>query len=174
MTTKTMWVRTSLAALVLAILAACSAQESPPPKVKVVKRDLLVEIRSQAASLASSVQVEPLADPEVDDLRKRARSEEQQHDYDAAAATIRQALALRPEDPTLIQWAAELALVRGQFDEAERGAQRSYDVGPKLGEICVRNWLTIKEARSARSDAQGATSAASQLPACQVQGPVRM
>jgi len=174
MTTKTMWVRTSLAALVFAILAACSAQESPPPKVKVVKRDLLMEIRSQAASLASSVQVEPLADPEVDDLRKRARSEELQRNYDAASATIRQALALRPDDPTLIQWSAELALVRGEYLEAEQGAQRSYELGPKLGEICVRNWLTIKEARSARSDAQGATSAAAQLPACQVQGPVRM
>ena len=85
-----------------------------------------------------------------------------------------QALVLRPDDPTLIQWSAELALVRGEFDDAEQGAQRSYNLGPKLGEICVLNWLTIKEARSARSDAQGATSAAAQLPACQVQGPVRM
>lgn len=172
--TTTTAVRLSLAAMVLAILAACSAQESPPPKPKVVKRDLLVEIRSQAEALASSVQVEPLADPEVDDLRARARSEEMKGQYESAAAAIAQALALRPEDPTLIQWAAELALVRGQYVEAERDAQRSYELGPRLGEICVRNWLTIKEARGARNDAQGAGSAAAQLPACQVQAPVRM
>jgi len=174
MTTTMIVARLSLAVLVLALLAACSAQESPPPKPRVVKRDLLVEIRSQAEALASNVQVEPLADPEVDDLRARARTEEMQGKYEVAAATIKQAMSLRPEDPTLIQWAAELALVRGRHDEAERGAQRSYDLGPKLGEICVRNWLTIKEARAARSDAQGATSAAAQLPACQVQAPVRM
>lgn len=161
--------------LAAALLAACAAPEPPPPKKpKVATRDYVSEIRGRAAGVPSIVQVLPLADTEVDDLRREARAQEEAKDYAAAAAAVRRALALRPEDPALWQWLAELSLQRGDYKDAELHAQKSYDLGPRLGEICVRNWLTIQITRAVRGDAAGASSAQAQVPSCQVAGPIRM
>ena len=164
-----------IAALAMLALAACSTPEPPPPKKpKVAARDYVAEIRGQAAGAPSVIQVMPLADTEVDDLRREARTKEDAKDFDGAAKALERALAIRPNDPLLLQWLAELALQKGAFKDAEQYAQKSYDLGPRLGEICVRNWLTIHITRTERGDANGANSAKAQVPACQIAERVRM
>ena len=164
-----------VATATMLLLAACSATEPPPPTAaKVAKRDWVTHVRTEAAQIASSVEVVPLVDPELDDLRATARTQESSGDFEAATSTLERALKLHPQDPALLQWRAELALAETAWKDAERIAQRSYDLGPRLGEICVRNWLTIELTRTQRGDVAGAASAKAQVPACQVAAPVRM
>lgn len=167
--------RCAALAIVALALAACSTPEPPPPKAeKLVQRDWVTHVRGGASGVASVVEVLPLDDPELDDLRTTARAQESRGEHEAAVATLDRALALRPDDPTLLQWRAELALMAAAWQDAERIAQRSYELGPQLGEICVRNWLTIEAARIERGDREGATSAAAQVANCQVKPPIRM
>ncbi|HET9482885.1 MAG TPA: tetratricopeptide repeat protein [Xanthomonadales bacterium] len=157
-----------------ALIAACSTPEPPPPKKPKATRDYVAEIRGQAAGAPSVIQVMPLADTEVDDLRREARRKEEAKDFAGAASALKRALTLRPDDPLLLQWLAELSLQQGAFQVAEQYAQKSYDLGPRLGEICVRNWLTIQITRTERGDATGASSAKAQVPTCQIAEKVRM
>ena len=171
--------RSALGATVAAIaslaIAGCSTPEPPPPKAaKIVQRDWVAHVRGGAAQVPSAVEVVPLEDPGLDDLRAQARAQESRGEHEDAVATLDRALALQPEDPALLQWRAELALAAASWHDAERIAQRSYDVGPKLGEICARNWLTIEAARTERGDRAGASSAAAQVATCQVKPPIRM
>jgi Flp pilus assembly protein TadD len=168
--------KTSLAALTVAALcAACSSTEPPPPKqARLAQRDWVAHVRAEAAQVPSAVDVVPLVDPELEDLRRAARDEEQRGEHEAAIATLDRALRLHPDDPTLLQWRAELALASAAWKDAERIAHRSYELGPQLGEICVRNWLTIEAARTERGDRPGAASAAAQVATCQVKPPIRM
>ena len=164
-----------VATATMLLLAACSATEPPPPKAaKVAKRDWVTHVRTEAAQIASSVEVVPLVDPELDDLRATARTQESSGDLEAATTTLERALKLHPQDPALLQWRAELALAVTAWKDAERIAHRSYELGPQLGEICVRNWLTIEAARTERGDKPGAASAAAQVANCQVKPVLRM
>lgn len=156
-------------------MVACSTPEPPPPKApKIAQRDWVTEIRQQAKSLASAVAVDPLADPALIDLKARATEEEAKQQFAEAHATIDRAIAIHPEDPSLYQWQAELALAQRKFADAETLAMKSYEMGPKLGEICARNWLTIRAARIERKQDANAESANAQVAGCQVAEPVRM
>jgi hypothetical protein len=161
------------AALALA-LASCGTPEPPPKQAKVATRDWVGEIRAQAAKLETSVEVAPLADPAVEDLKARARQHEAQKDYAAASRLIEQALGVRAEDPALWQWSAELALERQAWTEAEQRATRSYDLGPKVGALCARSWLTIAASRTERKDPASAATAEAEVSKCQVAAPIRM
>ena len=134
---------------------------------------LLREVR-ESGTLGVELDVQPLRDPQVEDLRARARQAEGRGDHAAAEADIVQALALSPDDPGLLQWRAELALVRHDFATASTAAQRSFDTGPKVGGLCRRNWTTIRLAAQARGDTTAAGEARVQAAACKVAPPVRM
>ena len=164
-----------MAAAVSFALVSCSTPEPPPPKApKIAKRDWVGEIRSQAKTLGSAVTVDPLPDPALADLKARAQDEEAKQQYAAAHETLARAIAIRPEDPGLYQWQAELALAQEQYAEAETLAAKSYEMGPKIGEICARNWLTIRAARIEQKQPENAESANAQVAGCQVAPPVRM
>jgi len=164
------------AALVaLVLLAGCSSDEPPPPKApKVAQKDWVGEIRAQAENAPSAVQVLPLADPAVEDLRRSAARLEQNGDFDNAKSKIEHALLLKPEDPTLWQSLAELSLQRQAWTDAEQQATKAYELGPKLGALCVRNWLTVRASRLERGAVADAESAKAQVPSCQVAAPIRM
>jgi len=134
---------------------------------------LLREVR-EAGKLGVELDVQPLRDPQVEDLRARATQAEARGDHAGAEADIVQALALSPDDPGLLQWRAELALVRHDFETASAAAQRSFDTGPKVGGLCRRNWTTIRLAAQVRGDTVAAGEARTQAAACKVAPPVRM
>jgi hypothetical protein len=134
---------------------------------------MLAQVRAAGAD-PNSLDVVPLRDPQVEDLRARAAQREASGDAAGAALAIAQALELQPGDPELLQQSAEYALLQNDWLHAELFARQSYDRGPKLGSLCRRNWTTLRFVLLARGDAPGAQNALQQVSACTVAPPVRM
>lgn len=168
----------ALAAVIIVLLTGACSTQPPPPSVQ--KRtpsapvSLVAQVRAAGRADADALDVQPLRDPQVEDLRQTATRLEGQGDYDGAAASIAKALALRPQDPGLLQQAAEFALYRRAWDEAARFATRSYEHGPKIGSLCRSNWATIRIVADARGDAAGAAAARQRIVACTAAPPARM
>ncbi|HOV57821.1 MAG TPA: tetratricopeptide repeat protein [Rhodanobacteraceae bacterium] len=161
-------------ALVLA-LAACGqaappVKPAPPPQAG----GMVHGIREAGRSMASAVEVQPLRDPAVEGFLRQAEALEAQNRYAEAMQQVDRALRLAPDAPELLQYRAELAIAQGRYAEAEGLARKSYDLGPRVGSLCARNWQTVVELREAAGDAAGADSARAQLASCAVKAPVRM
>jgi hypothetical protein len=160
-------------------MTACAPNAAPPASASNLRtalptaQDMLAQVRAAGAD-ADSLDVVPLRDPQVEDLRVRALRLEAQADVVGAAQAIAQALALKPGDPELLQQSAEYALYQKDWLHADAFAQQSYDRGPKIGSLCRRNWTTLRFVRLARGDAIGVQNAAQQIAACTLAPPVRM
>lgn len=164
------------AGVVVLLLAGCGAETTTAPPRKKAKADVMALVASvrEAGVQGVELEVQPLRDPQVEDLRHRAEAQEAAGEYAAAAASLDQALSLVSGDPDILQWKAELALLRRVWSQAEVLANQSYENGPKLGGLCRRNWLTIHHARRLAGNANGAAVARRQVDACTVAPPVRM
>ncbi|HEY2346959.1 MAG TPA: tetratricopeptide repeat protein [Xanthomonadaceae bacterium] len=157
-------------------LAACMSEAPQPTVVRPAMpspREMLAQVRTSGAADPQSLEVQPLRDPRVADLRARADRFEAQSDYVGAAQAIAQALALDPGDPELLQQSAEFALYRGDWTQAGAFAQQSFERGPKVGSLCRRNWSTLRFVRQAHGDAAGVQEALAQATACNVEPPAR-
>ncbi|MBI2398082.1 MAG: tetratricopeptide repeat protein [Xanthomonadales bacterium] len=168
--------RRAPAFLALLLLAACATTPPPKPVAKAAPpaRDWVAEIRAEARKLPSHIEVIPLQEAAVADLRAKAQAAEAAKRFDEAEATLHAALAIVPEDPALWQWRAEIALAEHRFADAIAHAQKSEAIGPKLGDLCVRNWLTVAAARQEAKDSAGAAAARTRAAACPVPAPIRM
>lgn len=133
---------------------------------------MVAQIRS-AGLQGADLTVAPLRDPQVEDLRATASQAEARKDIVSAQAAIDLALKISAMDPDLLQWQAELFLLKKNWVQAESFAQLSYDRGPKLGALCRRNWKTLSFARSAKNDVAGALRADQQISQCTVAPPPR-
>ena len=168
--------RLPIAAFALA-LAACSPPPDETPattKGPTPKRDLVAEVRAQGADAPDSLEVQPLRDPQVEDLIATATRQENARKFKDADAAIARALQITPDDPALLQHRAEIALARADYDLAEKLANSSYERGPKLGGLCRRNWATIRVSREMRGQADAAATAGTQGQRCTLEPPVRM
>ena len=161
------------------VLTACTGGtraglvQAPAMVRQVPATSFLQQVRA-AGQLGVELDVQPLRDPQVQDLRTAATAAEGRGDFAAARVSIDKALLLAPVDPDLLQWRAELSLVHRDFPEAERLAQRSFDIGPKSGGLCRRNWTTIRLAAESRGDEARAAHAREQAAGCRIAPPVRM
>jgi hypothetical protein len=157
-------------------LAGCGSGTTTAPPRQKAKADVVALVASvrEAGVQGVELEVRPLRDPQVEDLRHQAEAREAAGDYAGAGASLDQALALVPGDPDLLQWKAELALLRRVWSQAEALANQSFENGPKLGGLCRRNWTTIHHARRLGGNAAGAEVARRQVDACTVAPPVRM
>ncbi|MGA8277847.1 MAG: tetratricopeptide repeat protein [Rhodanobacteraceae bacterium] len=162
-----------LVALVLA-LGACSASNPPPPQPVRIDHDAVAAIRAAGNGLDSAVQVHPLHDPAVDGLLAKAHAAEAARDFDAAAAATESALKLAPDAPEILQYLAELEVDQSHWLRAEQLAIKSFTLGPKVGNLCARNWQTVIEARTALNDRATRAAARERLKECRVPPPVRM
>jgi hypothetical protein len=157
-------------------LCACSqtaapVKSTPPPAAAGA---MLQSIRAAGQAMASAVDVQPLRDAAVEGFVEQAQKLEGEGKPAEASQQVDRALRLAPDAPELLQYQAELSIAQGRFAEAEPLARKSYDLGPKLGSLCARNWQTVAELRTAEQDAAGAQSAKAQLATCAVKPPVRM
>lgn len=134
---------------------------------------MLMQVRT-AGQVGNELDVQPLRDPQVEDLRATATQAENRGDFAAAKRALAQALLVTPEDPDLLQWQAELALATREWAQAEQLAMRSYERGPKLGGLCRRNWTTIRLAAESRGNGAAAAQASQRVAACKVAPPTRM
>ncbi len=169
----------SVAALAGAALLLGGCASPPvrpgPASAPAPLRDVLAEVRAAGVETeADGIDVTPLRDPVVDDLRDRAARHEAERDYAAADAVLEDALRLVPGDPELLQWRAELALVRGAWDDAVRLASEAWERGPRLGGLCRRSWTVIRLAREFTGHPDAASAAQAQLMRCTIEPPVRM
>ena len=161
------------AALSSLVLAGClSSPPVPPPQVvdatPAAQRWAAVQ---QAAGVDDTeLSVQPLRDPEVDDLREQALAQRDSGQLAAAAATLDQALALVDGDPAVLQERAEVALLQGQWAQAEQWSKRALELGSRTGPLCRRHWATIEQARLARVEPENAASARAQIDGCTVPG----
>ena len=164
---------------VCATLAACGggtssgAADARPATRPMGGAAMLQQVRS-AGEVGYDLDVQPLRDPRVEDLRASATQAESRGDYAGASRLLAQAAQFTPNDPDLLQWQAELALVERDWANAERLATQSWDHGPKLGGLCRRNWTTRALAAQSRADAAAAAQAQQQVAACKVAPPVRL
>ena len=159
------------------LLASCAtpppapvAPAGPPPLTDAQ----IVEATRAAGRDGVELVVTPLVDPHVEDLRERAEKAQASNRPQRADRELLKALAITPDDPDLLQWRAELAVLRQARDEAEALAKRSIALGPKSGPLCRRNWTLVKLLRESRGEAENAASAAAMLERCTIAPPVRM
>lgn len=176
----------SVAWLAGALLAACGtappATQAPAlPSFDAVAA--VAAIRAAGSADGSELDVLPLRDPRVEDLREQAGALESRRMYRAAADLLDAALAINHDDPALLQERAEIALLQHQLPEAERHAQRALAAGSRVGPLCRQHWETVAQVRVARASmappagaaviASGAVDARRQRDACTVAAPNR-
>lgn len=147
----------ALAALA-ALAAACSV--APPQPSALAEANFngeaaVAQVRAAAVAAgaaARELDVQPLRDPQVEDLRQQAETLEKARKYPQAAAALDQALQINADDPALLQERAEAALLLHRLDDAERLALKAYDGGSQVGPLCRRHWAAIAQARQGRLD----------------------
>jgi len=181
----------SVAALLIATLAGCT-QPAPPAKgaaktdqqvqpqapgtpVDANTAAVIASIRAAGtqADSSSSVEVKPLRDPAVEGLLKQARDFEAQQQIPSALDAVGKALKIAPNAPDILQYEAELQVLAHDWNQAGALAQKSWELGPKVGALCARNMQTLVHVREAQGDAAGAAKAKQQLSGCKVPAPAR-
>lgn len=155
-------IRYIIASTLALLLAACTAG-SPAP---VEEREIETRVRTPARQDSAGVQVFPLQNQAVVQLTEEARRAEHAGDIDQAAVLLERALRIQPRDPEIMQQMAEIQLQKGEYEQALNFAVRSYDTGPRVGEICSRNWRTISVAREYLMDQSGALEAEQRAGQC--------
>jgi len=160
-------------------MSACTTSGAPAVPASVVPK-VAPELRLANVVAASKgvddreLAVQPLRDPQVQDLREDATAAIATRNYPAAAEALNQALLIMPDDPAILQERAEVALLQAEYERSETLAKRAFDLGSKVGPLCRRHWATIEQARLARGLQQDAVSAHTQIQACTVAGLNRM
>lgn len=166
-----------LPAFAVLFLAACQSAPEPAAPLSVPAlpgvAEILAEVR-EAGSHGVELVVIPLVDPQVADLRGEAEKAERAGRWRRAAKHLDEALGLVADDPDLLQWRAEVALMLGDSSAAERAARRSASLGPRVGPLCRRNWTLLYRLAEARGEAVNMQSAKAMQEACTVAPPVRM
>lgn len=104
---------------------------------------IVATIRASGAAGASELDVQPLRDMQVEDLRQQAVQLERKHMYQGAADLLDRAMAINAEDPGLLQERAELALLLRDPAQAAQLAQRAIALGSTTGPLCRRHWETL-------------------------------
>jgi tetratricopeptide (TPR) repeat protein len=153
---------------VSATLALGACVSAPPPAVwsGVPPEVMVAEIRAAQAFEGSKatpgeLDVQPLRDPTIEDLRQQALAHERAKRFAESAAALDKALTLSPDDPALLQERAEAAVLVQDIDRAERLARNAYEIGSKVGPLCRRHWATIAATLNERAQQRHGQAVAS-------------
>ena len=144
------------------LLGACTSASKDPGWGDEVD----TRVRQPAQQDSAGIQVFPLENPAVTQLMADAGSAESNGDYDQAAGLLERALRIQPQNPEILQSMAEVQLGVRDYQQALNFAVRSYDLGPRVGEICSRNWRTISVAREYLGDHRGSVEAEKKAGNC--------
>lgn len=148
--------RCVIVAAMAGAVAACAMVPVAPPAQPtalpngVTPQQMVASIRAAAAGSAAELDVQPLRDSQVEDLRQEAAALEARGLYADAAAVLQQALAVNPGDPAVMQEMAETAVLLWQFDQAGQLARRAFASGSGVGPLCRRHWATVEQVAQAR------------------------
>lgn len=147
-------------------MAGCAGWEPTTTGSPGAGTEVDTRVREPARQDSAGVQVYPLQNPAVKELRTEAAAAESAGDYSRAAVLLERALRIQPRDPELLQSMAEVQLRMQDYQQALNFAVQSYDSGPRVGEICSRNWRTIGVARDRLGDARGSEEAERRAADC--------
>jgi Flp pilus assembly protein TadD len=164
----------AVASLCLLAAACGSTAQAPAAAPGPSPQERLAAVHAAAGAEDTELDVQPLRDTQVEDLRGTAARALASGDAGTAADALNQALLIVPDDPAVLQERAEVALLQGQYDRAETLARKAFDVGSRVGPLCRRHWATIEQSRLARGQAENAASAKAQIGTCTVPGLKRM
>jgi len=140
----------SVSPLFLLCLAGCVS--APLPELPVARDPMTPDQRVAAIQAAAGdddreLAVQPLRDPQVEDLREQAQQARAARDLAMAAEALNQALLLVPDDPAVLQERAEVALLQGDYARADTLAQRAFQLGSQVGPLCRQHWETVRQVR---------------------------
>lgn len=148
--------RAAVLAITTILLASCAIAppEPEPPAVAARTPAQMLAAVHKAAQGGDDreLNVQPLRDPEVEDLRATAGKAMSGGNPAAAAAALDQALGIVADDPAVLQERAEVALAQGEFDRAEQFATRATGLGSAVGPLCRRHWETVRQVRERRRE----------------------
>lgn len=152
-----------------ALLASCA-----PWQPTLDDPDIAEQVRAPEGGQSTGLQVYPLRNPAVLELERAAEAARADGDVDRAEALLERALRIEARDPELLQRMAELQLTRGRWEQAESYAMRSWELGPQVGEICIRNWRTMALAREREGEIIAAAQARERVELCPLEPPERL
>ncbi|MGK7295799.1 MAG: tetratricopeptide repeat protein [Candidatus Wenzhouxiangella sp. M2_3B_020] len=162
---------TVCAVLLAALLAACAA---PPPTPGPGEDRVVVErVRAPSGGDGEELQVYGVRNPAVVALSRDARAAEDDGDLQRAEMLLERALRIEGRDPAVLQQMAEIQLAQGRLDQARNFAQRSYELGPQVGEICKRSLRTLIVVNERAAQWERAHRARELLDDCRVAPPER-
>lgn len=152
------------AATVVMMLAAC-ATRPPGPTASAVADDaararMVEAIRAAGVATDDELDVQPLREGAVEDLRERAAALQAQGEHEQAAAVLDEAIARHGDDPAVLQERAEAAVHVGDFDGAQAFARQAIEAGAQVGPLCRRHWALIEQVARARAAVAPATEQA--------------
>ena len=156
----------ALALLPALFLAACATSPKPSSEP-----DVNARVRQPAQQDSAGVQVFPLENAAVTELLADASAAEQSGQLEQASMSLERALRIQPRNPEILQSMAEVNLQMADYEQALNFASRSYDLGPRVGEICARNWRTISVSREYLGDHSGSVEAEKRAGNCMVTKP---
>ena len=148
------------------LLASCATQPMAPQEPDVDAR-----VRQPAQQDSAGVQVFPLENPAVTELLADASAAEANGQYEQDSMLLERALRIQPRNPEILQSMAEVNLQMADYEQALNFASRSYDLGPRVGEICRRNWRTISVSREYLGDHKGSSEAEARARNCMITKP---
>lgn len=137
---------------VVLLLAACTAPPQKPAERVYDAAALVAAVRAAGQANATELDVQPLRDPQIEDLRQQAAQLENRHMYRGAADLLDRAIAINAEDPALMQERAELALLLRDAGGAAGFARQAIDLGSTTGPLCRRHWETLLQAALLRAN----------------------
>jgi len=140
--------------------------QAPAPGPGAGDNEVNSRVRDPARRDSEGVQVFPLQNPAVKELLADAGAAESNGDFGQASALLERALRIQPRDPEILQTLAEVQIHLKDYEQALSFATRSYDLGPRVGEICSRNWHTISVCREHLGDHDGSAEAAEKARVC--------
>lgn len=150
------------------VLAACAWQPTMDDP------DMVERVRApEGGEEPRGLQVYPLRNPAVQELEQAAEAARQAGDLERAESLLERALRIEARDPELLQHMAELQLARGQWEQAENYAERSWELGPQVGDICRRNWQAMALARERKGQVIRAEQARERARVCPLEPPER-
>lgn len=152
------------AAIAVLTLAACATQPPEPSAPAVANegtRARMVEaIRAAGVATDDELDVQPLREGAVEDLRERAAALQTQGRHEQAAELLDEAITRHGDDPAVLQERAEAAVYAGDFQGALKFARQAIEAGAQVGPLCRRHWALIEQVALARAAVALATEQA--------------
>ncbi|QNP41273.1 hypothetical protein [Lysobacter solisilvae (ex Woo and Kim 2020)] len=145
--------RNAIGTAAFALLLGACATPAPQPAAPAFDAVAVVQaIRAAGAASSSELDVQPLRDPQVEDLREQAEQLQARRMYRGAADLLDRALQLNADDPALLQERAELAFLLRDVAQAQQLAKQALALGSTTGPLCRRHWETQLQAALLRAN----------------------